>query len=520
MIAAGIRFLCGYAAATDLARQRPEWPIHPGRIFLAMAAAHYETGGDSRERAALEWLEAAGPPEIFAGRANARSYVKAYVPVNDELGNITGRLRQERAFPKCQLEDEVVYLLWDSHPPPAVRLALEQVCAKVTRVGHSSSLVQMWIVDPGAEPKPNWILSSAGERMRVQSVGTMATLDNAFNAAGLHQLEEICSKLRAARGQTKINLKRQLESAFPTGKAPFRRPELTRWQAYEQRTEVEQVLPVEGPFDSNLLILTKFEGRNLGLEATLALTKALRSAAMKAASTNQARPPEWLSGHAADETPSVSPHAAFFPLPFVGAEHADGHLMGLAIALPRDIDRGAGEPREESIRKTLGALFFDVASGEERTIRLWSGKESWSNDYFWQWKVRREARERPPLALQVETWTRPSRVWASVTPVVLHHYPNKTRADDVERILREAFASALLPVPEEVIFRSVSAVPGAGHALSMPPYDEGGTGLCRYHAHVRVIFPVPVRGPVLVGRGRYRGYGLFKPLTEAGENGD
>ena len=67
MIALGIRYLCGHAAATDLARQKPEWPVHPGRVFLAMAAAHYETGAYPAERAALEWLEGAGPPEIRAG---------------------------------------------------------------------------------------------------------------------------------------------------------------------------------------------------------------------------------------------------------------------------------------------------------------------------------------------------------------------------------------------------------------------------------------------------------------------
>src|SRR2546430_1173335 len=55
MISVGIRYLCGYAAATHLSRQRPEWPVHPGRIFLAMAAAHYETGANPTERTAVRW---------------------------------------------------------------------------------------------------------------------------------------------------------------------------------------------------------------------------------------------------------------------------------------------------------------------------------------------------------------------------------------------------------------------------------------------------------------------------------
>ena len=44
----GIRYLTGYAVATDLAQRRAEWPPHPARIFMAMAAAHFETGADPR----------------------------------------------------------------------------------------------------------------------------------------------------------------------------------------------------------------------------------------------------------------------------------------------------------------------------------------------------------------------------------------------------------------------------------------------------------------------------------------
>jgi CRISPR-associated protein Csb2 len=517
MIAVGIRYLCGYAAATDLSRQRPEWPVHPGRVFLAMAAAHYETGSDRTERNALVWLEAAGSPEIQAGRGEARSYVKAYVPVNDDHGSIAQRSRQERAFPKAWLEDDSVYLVWRSDPPQAVLSALTQLCPKVTRIGHSSSLVQMWVVKGGEEPTPNWTLSDSGEeRMRVSSAGTMAMLDAAFNADGLRGFEELESRMRAAEGQAKIALRHQLEEQFPDGQPPYWRPELAVWQGYEQRGPGEVVSPpAEGPFDSNILILTKFEGRNLGLDATLALTRALRNAAMKAATNDQVRPAEWLSGHSTDESPSLKPHTAFFTLPFVDAENADGHVMGLALALPKEINPVIGKSREETIRQALGPLLFDLGTGEERGIRLWCEKaNSAPEEYLWEWELRRENRERPPQALRAETWTKASRVWASVTPVVLHHYPRKSRVEDVERIIRQAFTSAFLPEPMEVLIRSASALCGAGHARAMPTLDEGGAGLCQYQTHVIVRFPGKVRGPVLVGRGRYRGYGLFKPIDE------
>jgi CRISPR-associated protein Csb2 len=522
MIALGIRYLCGYAAATDLARQKPEWPVHPGRVFLAMAAAHYETGAYPAERAALEWLESAEPPAIRAGSGEARSNVRAYVPVNDENGNIVQRLRQERAFPKVWLEDDSVYLVWNSDPPENVRGALVQLCPKVTRIGHSSSLAQMWVVAQGEEPEPNWILSNDGrERFRVASGGTMAALDAAFNAEGFLRFEEMNSKLSTATGRAKVAVKGQIAVEFPNGRPEHRRPELAGWQGYKESRTAKGTTPVEGPFDSNILVLAKFEGRNLGLDATLSLTKALRNAALKAATESQRPAPEWLSGHQPDGSPSSKPHVSFFPLAFTGSEHADGHVMGLGVALPREIASETDETREETLRRVLGPLFFDLSRGVERKIRLWSNRpETYPPELVWEWKIERESRESPPATLRPETWTEPSRTWASVTPVVLHHYPKKSRPGDVELIVREAFLSALMPEPEEVLIRSVSALGGAGHARAMPAFDDGGVGLCRYQTHVLARFANPVRGPVLVGRGRYRGYGLFKPVAESRDRGD
>ena len=42
MIALGIRYLTGYSVSMDLSRQRAEWPPHPARLCMAMAAAFFE----------------------------------------------------------------------------------------------------------------------------------------------------------------------------------------------------------------------------------------------------------------------------------------------------------------------------------------------------------------------------------------------------------------------------------------------------------------------------------------------
>jgi CRISPR-associated protein Csb2 len=508
MIALGIRYLTKYAVATNPARQGPEWPPHSGRVVMAMAAAHFETGSDPSERAALEWLEAAGSPSMRASDADERTTVRAYVPVNDAHGGIFGRQRQERAFQRARPHDDCVYLIWDADPTAETRSALDKLCNKVTRVGHSSSAVQMWVLPAGQEPAPNWLPEDAhpDTQMRVATAGTLRSLETAFNAQAIQEHDTLVETVATAKGREKTRVKNELQEKFPNGRPDWRRPQLVHWQGYgrpAQRGARQTVL--EGPFDENFVVLTKGEGSALGLESTLQLTGALRNAAMKASGKE---PPEWLSGHDTSRAPSLFPHVAFFPLPYVGFEHSDGHVLGLGMAIPRDLRHSSGSTREEELRQFLGPLFFDTETGQERAIAIW-------RTGVWQWTLERENRERPPMTLQRSSWTRPSRMWASVMPVVLHHYPKK-REGDIERIVKESFVSALFPEPLEISISGFSAIQGAGNAMSVPPFTEGGTNLCRYQTHVVVRFAQRVRGPMVVGRGRFRGYGLFRPMPDGG----
>ncbi|HZP61385.1 MAG TPA: type I-U CRISPR-associated protein Csb2 [Opitutaceae bacterium] len=502
MIALGVRYLTGYAAATNLARQNAEWPPHPGRVFMAMAAAHFETGEDPAERAALEWLETAPPPALRASGADERSPVRAYVPVNDETGGIDKRPRQDRAFPRVRPYEDSVFLIWNASPEPSLRSALDRICRKVTRIGHSSSAVQMWIVPEGQEPAPNLTpgADAYDYRLRVASPGTMRSLVDSFNRAAIEEFERINDSLADATGKEKGRLKKELTEKFGGERPAYRRPQLHRWAGYGKPESDTREPVIDGPFDADFIVLAQEDGSALGLEPTLRLTSALRNAAMKAAGEQV---PEWLSGHDENGNATRRPHVAFFPLPYVGFDFADGHVMGMAMALPKGLGE-AGHATE--LRRVLGNLLFNPETGEDRTISLWSNPETWRLTFC------RETRERPPVSLRRQTWTGPAWEWGSVTPVVLHHYPKKNREGDVERIVREAFVSAGFPEPREIAVHSVSHHVGAGHAKSMPPFTDGGPELCRYQVHVCATFTQSLRGPMLVGRGRFRGYGLFRPM--------
>jgi CRISPR-associated protein Csb2 len=102
-----------------------------------------------------------------------------------------------------------------------------------------------------------------------------------------------------------------------------------------------------------------------------------------------------------------------------------------------------------------------------------------------------------------------TRTWSTVTPVVWPGYDDRDPAK-AERILRKAFVDAgisreLVDGITELAWRPVGFRAGAEMA-SRYCLPERLTGP-RYH--VRVRFAHPVRGPLAVGAGRYRGMGLF-----------
>lgn len=550
MLALGIDFLTGVAVMTDASsREKAEWPPHPARIFMALVAAHYESRplpedgpaaeqAWNRERAALEWLEGQGAPQMNWPDASPRDVVKVYVPVNDagvppnpsrvkesELRSALGvmpdqRSRQERTFPTMFVGGEGrgrhVYLRWpDAAPAAEVLDALTGLARKVNRIGHSSSLALVWVAKAeeasatAYEPNARSPQASRGIQLRVPTPGLLAQLDQCFNAGEIDAFFEISEAIATGNGRAKEQAKATFKERFGTTwsrsvSAPVRlRPSSGRTARYSRVNEPANHVVATG-FDSDLLVLTKQEGPVLGLESTAALTAALRGYLLQGGESK----PEWFTGHSAPGVPSTRGHTALLPLAFVGAEHADGHILGLAVAFPRAI--GAAE-RAECLR---GRLFGP--SGEDLEPELKLGN-------LGTWTIRREERSLPPLALRSATWCEPSSVWASVTPVVLDRHPKFDQRTERARWRDEVAASIVqscerqgLPKPDLIDVDKTSWHRGAPRAKPGPdgmpwlPTKEGVAP--RQQVHVLIQFPCEVRGPLLLGAGRFRGYGLCKPL--------
>ena len=309
--------------------------------------------------------------------------------------------------------------------------------------------------------------------------------------------------LREQRRHVK-GLKERLADRFPDGqpRAPMR-PAPGRWQGYGRpRTESLPEAVPHSVFDPRLVVLT-VGGKRVSLPATLKLTAALRGLLMR--SCPEQPPPEWFSGHRPDGKASAAPHMALVPLAFAGSPHADGRILGLALILPRGL-----EPQEAG--RCLEPILWDPETGLPNSdLRLFDGDRL-------ECSIEIETRERPPANLDPRTWTGASRVWASVTPVVLNrHFDGNDRWERTAESVKDMCGHVGLPRPREVLLHPVSLVEGVPHAREFPQLARKHDGGRRRHGHAVVVFDEPVCGPVLIGAGRFRGYGLCRPMEGNGD---
>lgn len=553
MFALGIRYLNGWAmAAADGAnKEEAEWPPHPDRVFMALAAAWFETDEPADEGAALRWLEGLPPPAIRASDETRRGTDSgdrqpvSYVPVNDArasakapAANVLDKLkdaglsllpehrgRQARHFPVAIPRDPTVHLLWPEADAGAHRSALDRLAAKVTNIGHSASLVQVWVEEQPVEPRWTPTDSLAARRLRITTPGRLDYLSRRCNRAAVIAYRELAHRIRQTKGKEKTMLQNEMAERFGGSEPVSLRPEAGFWQGYADAAAPPPADLPHSLFDDRLLVFA-LRGLRPTLSATLRLTNALRCTLLKEVATLHGAPapatctgdtdqageltagfsyPEWLSGHAENRAATNNPHLAFVPLPFVGAEHADGHIMGVALVLPRRLDPAeAAHWLKPWLRKE---------DGLPRQIRLFDGR--WLEAH-----IELEQREARPRALSANTWTAlPDGAcrWGSVTPVVLdRHFKGADKWLKAAESVKDACERIGLPRPIDVELHPVSKVRGAPRATEFANLTRKSDGGRMDHMHAFLQFAEPVAGPLLIGAGRFRGYGLCRPLERGG----
>jgi CRISPR-associated protein Csb2 len=219
--------------------------------------------------------------------------------------------------------------------------------------------------------------------------------------------------------------------------------------------------------------------------------------------------PASLSGHRDDGTPADHPHAAFVSLPFVGHEHADGSVQGCAIVLPR------GLPRAERVTLLRLIAAWEQHRGSETDGTIELATQTLPPIQFRRVEMASKASLRP------DTWCRPSCRFVTVTPIALDRNPGNLRSNqhhtahkasvEAQRSIADACARIALPRPVSVEVSLTSSVPGVPPVRAFLPWPAQPGRTPRVRVHAEVCFAEPVRGPVLLGAGRFFGLGLCLP---------
>ena len=460
MLAISVEFLHGTfrgdgAGTANTGRlRRGEWPPSPARLFAALVAAD-GTRQECRvtNGSELEWLEGLQPPVIHAhALPKFQPLLPRYVV-------------EHKDKPSESSHQEYV----------GRSAALVRPGVRVTT--PDPHVVYLWNVAPPSEP----ILD--GLRRRAARVGYLGTSDSPARlrvATEMPRLETDAFK-PDQQGDTVINVTKRgdlqildrifdawREHGASVGRSQF--PALRHQQRYRSP---RSTAPVDrGQVVAWLRLGSPVPGRRVS-----ALTALFKAAVLSQHQTIHGEPNQLLHGHGFSERGYEI--ARYLALPDVGYRWSRGLIRGLALWLPPGSD--------STVRRRAcdAALATRHLSGYGVDVRVTQAGD----------EPRRIA------ATERQRWCRPSLRWATAFPAI----HERRRALDLQEVAQWCRHAGL---PEPVDFRSARSplVPGA---IDLAPVEVNRPGRPKLpYSHVEVRFAQPVPGPVVIGSGRQRGFGL------------
>ena len=457
-----------------------EWPPSPARLFQALVAAtHHGAHGllhtEVRDRA-LEWLEGLSAPDIVAITTEpSREILTNYVPNNDdgESGDFREHIKTAKPLRLHPLPAECrVTYRWKFAPDGDVAQHADIVSAMASLVTYLGRTVDL-VYARGEVRAEMTAVAGDGRKVwpaRETPGGKWLTPKPGF------------LKLCQERHPRSVSEKP---------------PDFTnsRQVDYDGSETPRDNVPLA------LFELYRLDGRRLGFDPRRLREPAgmVRDAFKRWWMAHprmkdhygEDRHARLLLGHrqAGDSAPSEGGHFATVPLPSMNFDStADGWFRRVLIL---------GGGLQDS---TDRALFTDLARGLD-------GMELHDRDRP-VGRLQAVTDAAKTLALWIDNRGAPVRVWRSVTPVILTGHPRRGRS--LEACLARTLAQQGFPAEtlESVATFAGPLVPKCAPACD---YRVHGYLTTTRRVHAEVIFRKPISGPLIVGRGRFAGFGLFIP---------
>jgi CRISPR-associated protein Csb2 len=390
------------------------------------------------------------------------------------------RNRQERTFPVVVPERPSFVFDWPEAEPGKHLEALRRLCDRVTRLGHSSSLVHCVIVERPI--RPSLVPHKSGEYvLRVVGPGQLEQLEEAYKR---HQA--IDPRVLPARSQ---------RYGEPVGQNDSPRP--------------------RSIFSDEWIVFERIDGQRPLASRSIDLAISLRRALIETHGKQNLS--AVLSGHDANGNQTSQPHLAFVPLPWVGYERADGSVQGFALIAPRSI-----APDERMTLMRLLGKWESERGDKDDDYAIELGTPS---DLGRPVQIRIRRVEIPGKAtLNAARWCKASRRFITATPIALDRHPGNLRSNvegtadraaaEAESCIADACERIGLPRPLNVSMSLAPQLFGAQHVRQFAPWPPQPGRARRARVHAEIEFSEKVCGPVLVGAGRYFGLGLCLPVAD------
>ena len=447
---------------------RGEWPPSPARLFAALVAAD-GTRQASRvtDGHELIWLEGLPAPAIHAQLGSRHQTLQPrYVVEHDEsFAKRSGKpselfVHQEylgrkpalqRSGVRISLRNPLVVYRWDVEPPG--EKTLDSLAHRAARVGYL-----------GASDSP--------VRVRVLTGMPCGAANEVY--------------VPDPNGDIRISVPRPghvavLDSMYDAWKERGASISRSQFPALLHRAAYRSPGP-RGTMDHGevvtwLRLRPAVSGRRIA-----SVTALFKEAVLSRHQRMHGEPPAILHGHGF--TGAGYDLARYLALPDVGYPRSRGRIHGLALWLPPGSDRGQRQRARDA------AVAIDTLVGR--------GIEA---------RVEPRGDEKRPWAVNPRRWQGPSTTWVTAFPVV-HERRGVAGLAEAARWCRHAGLS------EPIAFRSLRTplLPGA---VDLAPAEVNRSGRPALpYSHAEFHFAERIAGPVVIGAGRQRGFGLCVPVDD------
>lgn len=437
---------------------RGEWPPSPARLFAALVAAdgtRHEsrvTNGDE-----LLWLENLPAPSIHAQASPSHQVLLPRFVVAH--GGQKRRTHQEyvaregalhRPGVRIATSNPVVVYRWDIESPNSAILAsVERRAARVGYLGASDSPVRVRV----STEMPH----EAADEAWVPDPGgdIRISVPHPGNVAALDRVYDAWKERGASLSRAQF-------------------PALLQWENY--RSPDRQITEKRGEVVAWLRLHSAVSGRRIAT-----VTGLFKDAVLSRYQRLHGEPPAILHGHGF--TSSGYDLARYLALPDVGHPRSRGRIHGLALWLPPEAD----DLQRRRAREAAYAI--DALAGRGISAR-----------------TEPRVDDKRPWAANPRRWRGPSSVWVSAFPVI-HERRGPPNLAAVSRWCRHA------GLPPPIAFRS-SRTPLLPGAVDLAPTEVNRPGRPALpYSHAEFRFAEPIAGPVAIGAGRQRGFGLCVPVN-------